>query len=250
LTEQERYHELRLSIARWIGETVSSAGKTGAVIGLSGGIDSGVTAALCRDALGRENVLGLIMPCESMEKDTADGRRIAAHLGIEVKEVDLTPVLAEFLQAGDLDGKDRLNIANVKARLRMTMEYAHSGGRLVAGTGNLSETVTGYWTKWGDGAADFLPLAELWKDEVMKLATFMELPGWLVSRVPSAGLWAGQSDEGEMGVTYAEIRRYHTQGRTGVSSRAAARIEELYNASAHKRNPIPFFHARGLLDEP
>lgn len=221
----------------------------GVVIGLSGGIDSGVTAALCRDALGRENVLGLVMPCGSISSDTEDGHRIGGFLGVKVKEIDLTSVLQVFMDAGKLDAANILNTANVKARLRMTMEYAHSQGRLVAGTGNLSETVTGYWTKWGDGAADFLPLADLWKDEVGKLAHYMDLPDWLQQRVPSAGLWEGQSDEGEMGVTYKDIKKYHTEGKESVSDQAGAKVAELYSASAHKRNPIPFFHARGLLDE-
>ncbi len=237
------------SIAAWIRELVHGAGMNGAVIGLSGGIDSGVTAALCAEALGRENVLGLVLPCRSMKSDTVDGHRIAEHLGIPVKEIDLAPVLEEFIKAGNLDRENRLALANVKARLRMTMEYAHSSGRLVAGTGNLSETVTGYWTKWGDGAADFLPLAELWKDQVRELAGYMGLPDWILTRVPSAGLWEGQSDEGEMGVTYIEIRKYHTEGRESVSSGAAERIEQLFAGSAHKRNAIPVFQARGILDE-
>ena len=249
MTEKELYGELGKSISSWIAETVSAAGMRGAVIGLSGGIDSGVTAALCRDALGAENILGLVMPCKSIPGDTRDGHRIAEYLGIQAKEIDLSPVLDVFLKAGGIDSGNTLNVANVKARLRMTMEYAHSAGRLVAGTGNLSETVTGYWTKWGDGAADFLPLAELWKDEVGKLATSMGLPDWILRRVPSAGLWEGQSDEGEMGVSYGDIKKYHTEGRESVSDGAASRIAALYSSSAHKRNPIPFFHARGLLDE-
>ncbi len=249
MTEMDLYKGLGRSISKWIADTVSSAGMHGVVIGLSGGIDSGVTAALCRDALGAENILGLVMPCGSIPDDTRDGHRIAGFLGIEAREIDLTPVLEVFLKAGSIDPENALNVANIKARLRMTMEYAHSADRLVAGTGNLSETVTGYWTKWGDGAADFLPLAELWKDEVGKLASYLGLPGWIVNRVPSAGLWKGQSDEGEMGVSYSDIKKYHTEGRESVSDGAASRIAALYSSSAHKRNPIPFFHARGLLDE-
>ncbi len=248
MTEKSVYRDLRREIVRWIASRVENAGMNGVVIGLSGGIDSGVTAALCAEAVGKENVLGLIMPCGSIAEDTEDGHRIADFLGIEAREIDLTRVLEAFAAAGELDTADRLNLANVKARLRMAMEYACSSGRLVAGTGNLSETVTGYWTKWGDGAADFLPLAELWKDEVAKLAEYMGLPEWLVSRVPSAGLWKGQTDEGEMGVTYDQIKKYHTQGRESVPDAAAGRIAELYSGSAHKREPIPFFHARGLLD--
>ena len=152
------YRELTEQITGWIRGRVSGAGMDGVVIGLSGGIDSGVSAALCAGALGVENVLGLVMPCESIPEDTQDGHRTALHLGIPVKEIDLSPVLTAFAVAGKLDTSNVLNLANVKARLRMTMEYAHSANRLVCGTGNLSEAMTGYWTKWGDGAADLLPI--------------------------------------------------------------------------------------------
>ncbi len=243
------YAELTGMITEWIKERVKSAGVNGVVIGLSGGIDSGVTAALCVRALGAQNVLGLVMPCESIEADTRDGHRTAEHLGITVKEIDISPIFHVFVTAASLDTSDVLNLANVKARLRMTMEYAHSGNRLVAGTGNLSETKTGYWTKWGDGAADFLPIADLWKDEVGELARYLELPEWMVVRVPSAGLWVDQSDEDEMGVTYNEIKRYFTQGSDSVSAGAAERIARLNSSSAHKREPIPYYHARGWLDE-
>ncbi len=243
------YSELTEQITVWIKERVYGAGMSGVVIGLSGGLDSGATAALCARALGPENVLGLIMPCESISEDTRDGHRTARHLGIPVKEIDLSGALAVLATAGNLDTGDILNMANVKARLRMTMEYAHSSGRLVAGTGNLSETKTGYWTKWGDGAADFLPIADLWKDEVRELARYLELPQWMLERVPSAGLWFNQSDEDEMGVTYREIKKYFTLGSDSVSVEAAERIAQLHALSAHKREPIPFYHARGWLNE-
>lgn len=243
------YAELTEQITGWIRERIHGAGMGGVVVGLSGGIDSGVTAALCARAVGPENVLGLVMPCESIEADTKDGHRTAVHLGIMVKEIDISQVLHAFVSAGKLDTSNLLNLANVKARLRMTMEYAHSTNRLVAGTGNLSETKTGYWTKWGDGAADFLPIADLWKDEVGELAGYLELPGWMVDRVPSAGLWINQSDEDEMGVTYREIKKYFTQGPDSVPVEAAERIAKLHASSAHKRESIPFFHARGWIDE-
>ena len=243
------YAELTEQITGWIKEKVHGAGMKGVVVGLSGGIDSGVTAALCVRALGAENVLGLVMPCESNAADTTDGHRTAIHLGMPVKEIDISPILEAFVSAGELDTSNVLNLANVKARLRMTMEYAHSGNRLVAGTGNLSETKTGYWTKWGDGAADFLPIADLWKDEVGELAEYLELPEWILTRVPSAGLWIDQSDEDEMGVTYTEIKKYFTLGSDSVSAAAAQRIARLHTSSAHKRKPIPYYHARGWLDE-
>jgi len=249
MTSGEINSGLTLKITLWIKAVLQNAGVKGVVIGLSGGIDSGVVAALCVRALGAENVLGLVMPCESIPEDTRDGHRIAEHLGISVKEIDLTPVFHAFAKAGDLDTGNTLNMANAKARLRMTMEYAHSAGRLVAGTGNYSEAMTGYSTKWGDGAADFHPVAELWKDEVKELAGHLELPEWLIDRIPSAGLWLNQSDEEEMGVTYSEIKKYFVLGPQAVSPEASGRIAKLFAGSAHKREPVPFCSVRGWLDE-
>jgi NAD+ synthase len=217
------------------------------VLGLSGGIDSGVTAALCARALGGENVLCLALPCGSSEQDTGDALRLAELLGVECRIVDLDPVLAVLVRSAGLDGSDRLNIANIKARLRMTVIYANSAGRLVAGTSNYSEIQVGYWTKWGDGAADILPLGRLWKDEVCRLACELGLPGWLTDKTPSAGLWPGQSDEGEMGVSYEDIRRFF-QGELPPGE-AYDRIEEMRVASGHKRDPIPFFDARRWIED-
>ncbi len=138
------YSALADSIGNWIRETVLEASMTGAVVGLSGGLDSAVSAALCAAAIGKENVLGLIMPCESIQSDTDDGIRIAGHLGVRFKTVDLYPVLMSFTTG--LDDPSVLNLANIKSRLRMAMLYAHSSGRLVLGTSNYSEILVGYWT--------------------------------------------------------------------------------------------------------
>ncbi|NOQ23631.1 MAG: NAD(+) synthase [Candidatus Aegiribacteria sp.] len=239
------YRSLADSIEEWIRETVSEASVNGVVVGLSGGLDSAVSAALCAAALGKENVLGLIMPCGSMQSDTDDGLRIAEHLGIRHKSVDLSPVLMSFTVG--LDDASVLNIANIKSRLRMAMLYAHSSGRLVLGTSNYSEILVGYWTKWGDGAADLLPIGRLYKDEVRELAAVLGLPRWVIARVPSAGLWPGQSDEEEMGVSYLDIRAYF-QGDT-VSESAAARIEKMVKSTEHKRNPIVYFNARKWMED-
>ncbi len=237
------YGRLAEAIQAWIRETVENAGSTGVVIGLSGGLDSCVSASLCAGALGKSRVLGIMMPCGNHPDDERDGKRIADFLGIESRTVRLDTVLEEMVQAGGLDRSDGMNMGNLKARLRMATVYAHSKGRLVAGTSNRSEYLAGYWTKWGDGVADFHPLLGLYKDQVMKLAEAMELPGWTTARVPSAGLWPGQSDEGEMGVSYREIKDYFTGGATTVSAKAAARIGMLHGASHHKRNPIASFNA-------
>jgi len=241
------FGRLSNAISDWIREKVTAASRTGAVVGLSGGIDSAVVAALACGGLGGENVLGLVMPCESSQEDTRDGLRIAEHLDIPVRVIDLSPVLQAFLQAGELDRKDTLAVANVKSRLRMTMLYAFSSDRLVLGTGNYSEILVGYWTKWGDGAADLLPIARLYKDEVVELAAHLGLPRWVQSRIPSAGLWPGQSDEEEMGVTYDHIRAYF-QG-SDIPDAASETIARMVGSSKHKRERIPFFSAREWMEE-
>lgn len=234
------------AIQKWIRGTVFGASAGGVVVGLSGGIDSAVAAALASLALGPEKVLGLIMPCRSSQEDTDDGIRTADHLKVNYRILDLSPVLDSFLKAGGLEETSVMNTANIKSRLRMAMLYANSTDRLVLGTSNFSEIKVGYWTKWGDGAADLLPLGRLYKEEIRKLAESLELPGWIISRVPSAGLWPGQSDEGEMGVSYFDIQAYF-EG-TGVSESAAERIQHMVDLSEHKRNPISYFEARKWME--
>ncbi len=240
------YTSLASDIEEWIRERVSRASVHGLVVGVSGGIDSSVSAALGAKALGKDRVLGLVMPCGSSSRDTEDGLRIVEHLGIEAEVIDLSPVLEEFARAGQLQGTSSLNLANIKARLRMTMLYAHSRDRLVLGTSNYSEILVGYWTKWGDGASDLLPIGRLYKDEVKELGRAMGLPEWAVSRVPSAGLWPGQSDEEEMGVTYHQIRKYF-QGDE-LPGEVSERIAAMVRSTEHKRAPVPFFDARDILD--
>ncbi len=233
------------SIQEWIKETVSRASMAGVVVGLSGGLDSAVSAALCAEALGKENVLGLILPCGSMQSDTDDGVRIAVHLGIKYRIIDLSPVLISF--TSELDNRSVLNMANIKSRLRMTMLYAYSSGRLVLGTSNYSEILVGYWTKWGDGAADLLPIGRLYKDEVCEIAAVLGLPQWVIDRVPSAGLWPGQSDEEEIGVSYQDIKAYFQGGNISLIS--AAKIEKMVSSTEHKRNPIVYFNARKWMED-
>ncbi|MCD4774497.1 MAG: NAD(+) synthase [Candidatus Aegiribacteria sp.] len=241
------YGELADSIENWIKLIVSEASATGVVVGLSGGLDSAVSAALCAEALGNENILGLMMPCGSIQSDTDDGVRIAEHLRIKYKVLDLSPVLQSFIEAGRLDDTSVMNLANIKSRLRMAMLYAYSPGRLVLGTSNYSEILVGYWTKWGDGASDFLPISRLYKDEVRELAATLGLPRWVINRIPSAGLWPGQSDEEEMEITYREIKAYFQNGDISVS--AIARIDKMIESSEHKRNPTVYFDARKWMEE-
>ncbi|BAS29348.1 NAD(+) synthase [Limnochorda pilosa] len=234
-------------LVRWLEANLQRSGAEGLAVGLSGGIDSAVAAALAqRAAPGR--TLGVLMPCHSNLEDQADAERVARHVGIPHVVVDLSPVydiLARALQPtlpAEADpGRLQLARANVKPRLRMLTLYhaANVRGYLVVGTGNRSELYTGYYTKYGDGGVDLLPLGDLVKGEVRELARYLELPEAIIQRTPSAGLWEGQSDEGEMGITYAELDRYLLEG--AAAPELLARIEALHRVSRHKRElpPIP-----------
>jgi NAD+ synthase len=232
-------------LSDWIRDTVTASGGTGTVFGLSGGLDSAVVAALGKRAFPNHS-LGLIMPCHSEAGDAEDAHLVARHFGVAAATVDLSDAY-DTLIAGlsetltDLS-EDALVQANIKPRLRMTTLYAfanHLGYRVV-GTGNRSELAIGYFTKHGDGGADLLPLGSLTKTRVRELAGHLEVPRRIIEKPPSAGLWPGQTDEREMGLSYAELDAY----LDGASSVGRERIEALAAASAHKRSlpvvaPLP-----------
>ncbi|MBN1435229.1 NAD(+) synthase [Candidatus Fermentibacterales bacterium] len=238
---------LAQAISGWVGEQLIQAGAGGVVLGLSGGIDSAVCAALCCRAVGPSAVLALALPCDSEPSDLRDAARVASDLGLDLRTIVLDRALESLLTCCGLDRGDRLTVANIKARLRMTVIYAHSRGRLVVGTGNYAEYLMGYFTKWGDGACDIMPLGRLFKDEVRRLAEVLGLPGFLLGKEPSAGLWPGQTDEGDMGVTYDQIRRWAEGGDPGPE--AARIMSSLSSAAGHKRGPVPVFEAREWMVE-
>lgn len=240
---------LSSAIEKWIRETVENASVSGVVLGLSGGLDSSVSAALCAGALGPDKVLGILMPCGNHPDDERDAAAVADFLGIRRRTVRLDTPFDSLVAAAGLDPADPLKMGNIKARLRMTVIYAHSEERLVAGTSNRSEYLVGYTTKWADGVADFHPLLNLYKSRVRGLAAALGLPSRIIERVPSAGLWPGQSDEGEMGVTYEEIESYFERGPGSITPGAAERISLLRRATRHKREPIPAFNYERWVSE-
>jgi NAD+ synthase len=245
-------------IAEWLRQRLAIAGARGFVVGLSGGIDSAVVARLCQIA-SPGKVVGVIMPCHSDPRDETDARLAADRFGIPVVKVDLAPAydrLVEDLQAAvpqlpadqkpvpaseAPDIKARVPLANVKPRMRMATLYfvANSMNYLVVGTGNRSELMIGYFTKHGDGGVDLLPLASLLKSDVRKIAAELGVPEPIIEKAPSAGLWLGQTDESEMGFSYADLEKYLTKGPETVSPALAMRIERLVRASDHKRAPAP-----------
>jgi NAD+ synthase len=194
-------------------------------------------------------VLGLLLPCYSHPQDEEDARLVASTFSIPVARVDLGPAfdaLTESLahaikglptHVESIDIKQQLPEANVKPRLRMASIYfvANSLNYLVAGTGNRSEISLGYYTKYGDGGVDVLPIGGLVKSEVRALARELGVPERVITKPPTAGLWVGQTDEAEMGFSYAVLEEYLQHGASAVSADIAERIERLVRTSAHKR---------------
>lgn len=227
-------------VVAWLQEQVKISGTKGILVGLSGGIDSSVVANLLKKAFP-ENSLGVILPCKSNDKDKADGEAVAAAADLAYVEVDLTEThegLLKSIQGAvkDLDTTNhQLTDANLRARLRMSTLYgiANNMGYLVAGTDNAAELLTGYFTKYGDGGVDILPLAHLTKREVFEWAKHLGVPQSVINRKPSAGLWEGQTDEDEMGVTYDAIDNY-IEGKP-VSDEDKAIIERMHARTEHKR---------------
>lgn len=228
----------------WIKEQVALSHTKGMLVGLSGGIDSAVVAALIKKAFP-ENSLGVILPCKSNSKDAEDGRALAEALEIDYVTIDIsdehTTLMGKISESlvGKNTGNERLYDANLRARLRMTTLYgiANAMGYLVAGTDNAAEVYTGYFTKYGDGGVDVLPIANLLKAEVFEWAKVLGVPQQIIDRKPSAGLWEGQTDEDEMGTTYDFIDA-HLKGEI-IPEKDKAIIERLHRVSAHKRAMPP-----------
>jgi NAD+ synthase len=230
-------------IASWLREYAAQAGARGYVVGLSGGIDSASTAALCQRAVG-EQVLGVLMPCHSTPEDGKMAHLVAEAFGLKTVSVDLGPAYDALLAALP-PGISDMGKANVKPRLRMTALYAlaQTYGYLVAGTGNKSELEIGYFTKYGDGGVDVEPLGDLYKWQVRQLARELGVPQPVIERPPSAGLWAGQTDEGEMGIIYddldATLAAIQAGQTGGVDPKLLDRVQRLIATSAHKRAVPP-----------
>ena len=240
------YTALAEAIARWMRDYAARAGAKGYVLGLSGGVDSAVTAALAARAVGAAHVRVAWLPCHSLPEDEDYARMTAQALGLDLLTVDLSATFDTLIAA--LPSGNAMASANVKPRLRMTVLYylAQSHDYLVAGTGNKPEMMVGYFTKYGDGGVDIEPLGELYKHEVRALARVLGVPEPVIARAPSAGLWPGQTDEGELGITYAEldaILEAITEGRDPNAPEATvARVRRMIAASAHKRAMPPTFH--------
>lgn len=192
------------AIVEFIKSKVSESKTDGIVVGLSGGIDSTLIGHLACEAVGKENVFGIVMPSATTPaEDTVHGIETAQRLGIEYREVAIDSILNEYLCLTNLE-EDNLAIGNLKARIRMSIIYYYANAKnyLVSGTGNKSEILIGYFTKHGDGACDMEPIGDLYKIEVYKLSEYLNIQDEIIKKPPRAGLWANQSDEEEIGMSY------------------------------------------------
>jgi NAD+ synthase len=228
----------------FIRERLADAHADGLVFGNSGGKDCALVGILCKAAC--ENTLGVLLPCASKQNygsDTDDARALARQFGIETRTVDLTAARAavlDALAAGGCTPTDAA-VANIAPRLRMTALYTIAGAenRLVAGTGNRSERYMGYFTKWGDGAFDFDPIADLTVTEVYEFLAYLDAPASIRGKAPSAGLFDGQTDEKEMGVTYAAIDGFLLRGEVSEADRAV--IDRYHARAGHKLRLPPLY---------
>jgi NAD+ synthase len=228
-------------IEDWIRMSVEKACCTGVVIGLSGGIDSAVVADLCTRALGVDSVFGMLLPCESSKNSVDDALTVVAKLGIRSQFVDLAPML-DALTSRVGRGLGQLPRANLKSRLRMCALYAMANqlNRLVCGTTNMTELFLGYFTKYGDGGCDIEPITHLLKREVREIAKLVGVPQQIIDKPPSADLWPGQTDEGEMGYTYDQLDDAVLSLISGQRPNEDSKVVERFvwnrfNATSHKR---------------
>lgn len=241
---------MKEKLISWLKKQVKDAGQKGCVFGLSGGIDSAVVGALCKKAFPND-VLGLLMPCYSREEDIKHAEELAEQFSIPTKLVDLQPVNNELyvqMEGKQYDGLEmNLAIANLRPRLRMISLYYHANKQnyLVVGTGNKSEAVMGYFTKYGDGGVDLLPLAGLLKSQVRELAKELGVPQVIIDRQPSAGLWHGQTDEQEMGITYEMLDKIivglEKKKLAGLDKKLVNKVKQKLAQTEHKRCMPPIF---------
>lgn len=244
------YPEMKNKIIEFIRSQISDSKASGAVIGLSGGIDSALTAYLTVEALGKDKVLGLMLPEKdiSTQIDIDDAVEIAKILGINHDIIEISHVLSSFSSAIPVfDGNSKTANGNLKARIRMCILYYHANlmNRIVVGTGNKTELLLGYFTKYGDGGVDIEPIGDLYKTQVRGLSRYMGIPLRIIEKTPTAGLWPGQTDESELGVSYEmadriltmlvddekKISEVKSKFPAGIVDKLAARMK----ASEHKR---------------
>lgn len=245
--EEKEMQEKVEKIVDWLKQKKEEAGVKGLLVGVSGGIDSALVTHLIKRA-SPDNSLGVILPCKSDPQDMEDAKKVIESCNIDSLTVDLSethnvlfPNIQKQLEANQLleEENQQMVDANLRARLRMSTLYAIAGNSnyLVVGTDNAAEFYTGYFTKYGDGGVDLVPLVDLGKGEVRELAAYVGVPDEVVHKQPSAGLWEGQTDENEMGTTYEKIDTYLKGGEIPEEDKEI--IERMHRKTAHKREIAP-----------
>ncbi len=249
------YEKPRKVIVNFIKDYVSKAGVRGVVLGLSGGIDSSLVATLACEAIGSDSVLGIMLPVDKQKdaQNVTDARELAESLQMRHESFELKEAIAAY----DSLSLDKVALGNLTARLRMVTWYARANqdNLLVIGTGNKTELNIGYFTKYGDGGTDFLPIGDLYKENVWSLSRHVGIPEKLIDKAPSAGLWKGQTDEGEIGASYAELDSILflnlEKGMSedeivewGIESSKVQKVLKMMRNSQHKRDPLPIPRVR------
>lgn len=224
-------------ICVFLRQHMEKARAKGYVVGVSGGKDSAVTAALLCKAVGKENVLGVLLP-NGTQPDIYDSKLVCQHLGVNYKTIDISSAVTALISSLGMSINPHSAI-NVQPRIRMTMLYAiaHDRGYLVCGTGNLSERYIGYCTKWGDSACDVNPIGNLTTEEVVALGRYLGLPEKILSKAPADGL-TGKSDEDNIGFTYKALNTYIRTGQC-EDPKVRRKISRMHKHNRHKSVTIP-----------
>lgn len=228
--------EYKNYLVQWLRDEVKKAKMDGVIVGLSGGVDSSVVAALAKEAFP-ENSLGVYLPIGNMGQDLIDAQSVAKKINISTINVDLTKAFNAMAEATLVETK--LAVANIKPRLRMSALYALAQEKryLVLGTDNAAEWILGYFTKYGDGGVDLLPIVHLLKGEVKQMARELNLPEIVYTKKPTAALWEGQTDEAELGYSYDEVDKFIV-GQP-VEESIKIKIEHQVKVTQHKRDALP-----------
>lgn len=228
-------------IEKFVADYLEESHQKQYVLGLSGGVDSSLVAAICKNAVGKDRLTCIMMPIDSNPADLEDALDLAKQLDLNYLIIDGSESLHKTVEEFKKQGieLDRGTLANLKVRIRMTILYAYAQkvGGLVIGTDNKDERYTGYFTKYGDGGVDVLPIVHLLKREVVEACKIYGISDRLAERTPTAGLFEGQTDETEMGVKYEDLDNY-LLGKE-IDEKSKARIEHLHRISEHKRAPLP-----------
>lgn len=252
--QSEQYDQITEKICKFLVSQVDTTNSKGIVFGLSGGIDSTVTAFLCKRALGAEKCLAILLPHTDITPDseTTDAVEVAKDLGIPYKICNITSILDQYKSDVDLN-TDKLATGNLLARIRSSIIYYHSNAMnyLVAGTDDKSEYLIGYFTKYGDGASDILPIKNLYKTQVQELGKHLGVPSKLVDKIPGPHLWKDHDSQTELGITYDVIdmilQSHFDKNMTteaivsecGIEQESVNKILSLYKKSQHKRELQP-----------